>query len=38
MAKAGFALNILSVIVITLMVYFIGTLIFKLDVFPDWAL
>jgi sodium-dependent dicarboxylate transporter 2/3/5 len=38
MAKTGFALNILSVIIITLMVYFIGTLIFKLDVFPDWAL
>lgn len=38
MAKTGFALNIISVIIITLMVIYIGTLIFKLDVFPDWVM
>ena len=37
MAKTGFALNIISVIIITLLVYFIGSVIFDLSTFPDWA-
>jgi solute carrier family 13 (sodium-dependent dicarboxylate transporter), member 2/3/5 len=37
MAKTGFALNLISVIVIALTVYFVGTIIFNLSVFPDWA-
>ena len=37
MAKTGFALNIISVIVISLFVYFIGSAIFGLDTVPDWA-
>lgn len=37
MAKTGFVLNILSVIIISFMVYYVGTLIFKLNIFPDWA-
>lgn len=37
MAKTGFALNLISVIVIALTVYFVGTIIFNLGVFPDWA-
>jgi solute carrier family 13 (sodium-dependent dicarboxylate transporter), member 2/3/5 len=38
MAKTGFALNIISIIVIAVIVYFIGTIIFDLGVFPDWAI
>jgi sodium-dependent dicarboxylate transporter 2/3/5 len=37
MAKTGFALNIIGVIVISLMVYYLGNLIFGLDTFPVWA-
>jgi sodium-dependent dicarboxylate transporter 2/3/5 len=37
MAKTGFALNIISIIIITLLVYFIGSIIFDLNTFPDWA-
>jgi sodium-dependent dicarboxylate transporter 2/3/5 len=38
MAKTGFALNLISVIVIALLVYFIGSIIFDLNSFPDWAI
>jgi len=37
MAKTGFVLNLISVFVIALIVYFVGTIIFGLNVFPDWA-
>jgi len=37
MAKTGFALNIAGVIIVSLLVYFLGSLIFGLDVFPAWA-
>jgi len=37
MAKTGFALNIISIIIITLLVYFIGSIIFDLNTFPGWA-
>ncbi|MGB5287084.1 MAG: SLC13 family permease [Ignavibacteriaceae bacterium] len=37
MAKTGFALNIIGVIIVTLLVYFLGSQIFKLDIFPAWA-
>jgi sodium-dependent dicarboxylate transporter 2/3/5 len=37
MAKTGFALNIIGVIIVTLLVYFLGSLIFRLDIFPAWA-
>jgi solute carrier family 13 (sodium-dependent dicarboxylate transporter), member 2/3/5 len=37
MAKTGFALNIIGVIVISLLVYFLGNQIFGLDTFPSWA-
>jgi len=37
MAKTGFALNIIGVIVISFLVYFLGNLIFGLDTFPVWA-
>ena len=37
MAKTGFALNIISVIVIAILVYFVGSIIFDLNSFPDWA-
>nr|MCU0343564.1 SLC13 family permease [Ignavibacterium sp.] len=37
MAKTGFALNIISIILITLLVYFIGSIIFDLDTYPEWA-
>ena len=37
MAKTGFALNIIGTIIVSLMVYFIGSFIFQLDIFPAWA-
>ena len=37
MAKTGFALNIISVIVISVIVYIIGDAIFHLQSFPEWA-
>jgi sodium-dependent dicarboxylate transporter 2/3/5 len=37
MAKTGFALNIISVIIIAILVYFVGSIIFNLNSFPDWA-
>jgi len=39
MAKAGFLLNLLGVVLITLFTYFIGRFIFGIDlaVFPEWA-
>jgi hypothetical protein len=39
MVKTGFLLNIIGIIVTTLVTYFWGTLVFKIDVtsFPDWA-
>jgi sodium-dependent dicarboxylate transporter 2/3/5 len=39
MVKTGFVLNMLSVIIITLVMYFWGTEVFSIDVsvFPDWA-
>jgi sodium-dependent dicarboxylate transporter 2/3/5 len=37
MAKTGFILNITGVIVVTLLVYFVGTMIFGLNTFPAWA-
>jgi sodium-dependent dicarboxylate transporter 2/3/5 len=38
MVKAGFALNILGVIIVTLIVYFLGELVFDLGTFPSWAI
>ena len=37
MAKTGFSLNILSVLIISVVVYFIGSIIFDLGSFPVWA-
>jgi sodium-dependent dicarboxylate transporter 2/3/5 len=39
MVKTGLLLNLIGVIVTTLVTYFWGTLVFKIDVnsFPDWA-
>jgi sodium-dependent dicarboxylate transporter 2/3/5 len=37
MVRTGFALNIISIIVIIILVYFLGTLLFDLDNFPLWA-
>ncbi|MFO7446818.1 MAG: SLC13 family permease [Ignavibacteriaceae bacterium] len=38
MVKAGFILNLIGVIIITLLVYFLGTFLFNLDIFPGWAI
>ena len=37
--KTGFLLNLAGIIVVTLVTYFWGTLVFGIDVnsFPDWA-
>lgn len=37
MAKTGFFLNIISVMLISIMVYFVGSFIFNLMEFPAWA-
>jgi sodium-dependent dicarboxylate transporter 2/3/5 len=39
MVKTGFALNLLGIVVITLVTWFWGTLVFNIDVgsFPEWA-
>ena len=39
MVKTGFMLNTISIIIITLIMYFWGTIVFGIDitVFPDWA-
>ncbi len=37
MAKTGFALNLLGIIVVSLFVYFLGSFIFDLNTFPGWA-
>ncbi len=37
MVKAGFMLNLLSVIVISLLVYLLGSILFELNIFPGWA-
>jgi len=40
MVKTGFLLNLVGIAITTLVTYFWGTLVFKIDVgsFPDWAL
>lgn len=37
MAKTGFALNFIGVIIVSFLVYFLGDLIFGFDTFPVWA-
>jgi len=39
MMRTGFALNLISVVVITLFLYYFGTMVFgiEMDVFPGWA-
>jgi sodium-dependent dicarboxylate transporter 2/3/5 len=39
MVKTGFFLNLIGIIIVTLVMYFWGTLVFGIDVsvFPDWA-
>jgi len=38
MVKAGFALNIISIILVTIMVYLLGSFLFDLNIFPEWAI
>jgi sodium-dependent dicarboxylate transporter 2/3/5 len=40
MVKTGFLLNLISIIIITLVMYFWGIIVFGIDVavFPDWAI
>lgn len=37
MIKTGFVLNISSILIIALLVYTLGNIIFGLSIFPDWA-
>ncbi|OGU60633.1 MAG: sodium:dicarboxylate symporter [Ignavibacteria bacterium GWF2_33_9] len=37
MAKAGFFLNLLSTLIITLMIYYLGFVLFDFGTFPAWA-
>lgn len=37
MAKAGFWLNIVSTIIITLLMFYIGNILFDFGTFPEWA-
>ena len=40
MAKAGFILNLIGIVVVTLFTYYLGTEVFQIDksIFPDWAI
>lgn len=38
MAKTGFVLNLAGVVIVSLLVYFLGTVLFDLSTFPDWAI
>ncbi len=38
MVKAGFLFNISSILLVSLLVYLLGSVIFGLDIFPSWAL
>ncbi len=37
MARTGFVLNVVSVIIISVFVYFIGSILFDLQTYPAWA-
>jgi sodium-dependent dicarboxylate transporter 2/3/5 len=39
MARTGFLLNLVGIVIATLVTYFWGTFVFDIDVgsFPDWA-
>jgi len=37
MAKSGIALNMIGIIVVSIIVYFLGTMIFDLGTMPNWA-
>jgi sodium-dependent dicarboxylate transporter 2/3/5 len=37
MVKAGFAVNIMGIILVTLLIYFLGNILFDFGSFPDWA-
>jgi len=37
MVKAGFTLNLVGVLTVSLLVYLLGSLIFDLNTFPSWA-
>jgi len=37
MVKAGFAVNIMGVILVTIIVWFLGNILFDFSSFPDWA-
>jgi len=38
MAKSGIALNIIGIIVVSFVVYFLGTMIFDLGTMPEWTI
>lgn len=38
MAITGFVLNIIGVVIVTALVYFLGTILFDLSTFPNWAI
>ncbi|XP_066951651.1 Na(+)/citrate cotransporter-like isoform X2 [Macrobrachium rosenbergii] len=38
MMRAGFVMNVLCVVIITLMINTLGVVLFDLDSFPDWAM
>jgi len=39
MARTGLIINFIGIIIVTLMFYFLGTLVFGVDIntFPDWG-
>jgi sodium-dependent dicarboxylate transporter 2/3/5 len=38
MAKSGIALNMIGIVVVSIIVYFLGTMIFDLGTMPNWAI
>jgi solute carrier family 13 (sodium-dependent dicarboxylate transporter), member 2/3/5 len=37
MIKAGFTINIMGIILVIIVIYFLGDILFDLDSFPEWA-
>ena len=37
MVKAGFAVNIMGIILVTVLVYLLGNILFDFNIFPEWA-
>ncbi len=37
MIKAGFVLNMMSIILVSILIYLLGNILFDFSIFPEWA-